>query len=93
MLARPFAASAPTPRRAGTAGSGTPICSATTRSRQDHDGVLLKQLQAFVKHHWAVYPSGRVSLDGFLVSNPCFIRVEPRRPPGPSLAEQVPALV
>src|SRR5215471_15676623 len=31
MLARPCAARAPTPSRAGTAGRGTPICSATTR--------------------------------------------------------------
>src|SRR2546422_8697250 len=37
--------------------------------------------------------SGRVSLDGLLVSDACFVRVEPRRPPRPSLAKQVPALV
>src|SRR3989441_6515051 len=42
----------------------------------------------------AVAPrSGRVSLDGLLVSDACFVRVESRRPPRPSLAKQVPALV
>src|SRR2546422_2171851 len=37
--------------------------------------------------------SARVALDSLLSSNPCFAGVEPRRPPSPSLAEQVPALV
>src|SRR5712692_820738 len=37
--------------------------------------------------------SVRVSLDGLLISNPRFAGVEPRRPPSPSLAERVPALV
>jgi len=37
--------------------------------------------------------SGRVSLDGLLVSDACFVQVEPRRPARPSLTKQVPALV
>src|SRR5438105_13400598 len=37
--------------------------------------------------------SARVSLDSLLVSDPCVVGLQPRRAPGASLAEQVPALI
>src|SRR6266852_8553821 len=50
-LPRPFAASAPTPSRAGTAGRGTPTCSATTRIGRMTTLVPLQQLETVGRAH------------------------------------------